>query len=133
MKRLIAAFALVFLSIAFAAEAQQPKHPEFGDRRLKIIDDPLRVSFIGEPGKLTRAQVQQAVEIAALAKDWKILSASDGRTELTTTKNGRHVLHVMVTYDASGCEIRYIDSVDMMYREVREKGRPVRVIHRNYN
>ena|SRR5581483_3252550 len=133
MQRILIVLVVVCLLSPPVADAQQPRRPEFGDRRLKVIDDPLRVAFMGDPGRLTKAQVQQAVEIAAIAKDWKILGASDGRTELSATKNGRHVLHVVVMYDATGCAINYIDSVDMMYEEQRQRGRAVRVIHRNYN
>lgn len=117
------------LSVATLAHAQA----EFGDRRLKLLEDPLSVRFTGDPAKISKAKMQQAIDIAALAKDWKVLKSDDGRFELQTTKNGRHVLHVNVTYGDSFCEIRYINSVDMMYKEMADRGRNVRVIHGNYN
>jgi hypothetical protein len=130
MKRVLAA-ALIGLLLSSPAYAQFSN--EYGDRRLKLLEDPLSVRFTGDPEKISKAKMQQAVEIAALAKDWKLLNAADGRFELQTTKNGQHVLHVMVTYGEAYCEIRYIDSVDMMYKEIADRGRNLRVIHGNYN
>jgi hypothetical protein len=121
---------LLALSVASLAHAQQP---EFGDRRLKLLEDPLSVRFTGDPDKSSKAKMRQAIDIAALAKEWKVLKSDDGRLELQTTKNGRHVLHVNVTYGDGFCEIHYIDSVDMMYKEMADRGRNVRVIHGNYN
>ena len=117
------------LSVATLAHAQA----EFGDRRLKLLEDPLSVRFTGDPAKISKAKMQQAIDVAALAKDWKVLKSDDGRLELQTTKNGKHVLHVNVMYGDGFCEIRYIDSVDMMYKEMADRGRDVRVIHGNYN
>jgi len=133
MKRLLLGTILMCLLVPLCAQAQRAGPPEFGDRRLKLIDDPLRATFLGDAAKVTQAQVREAIEVAALAKQWKIVNESDGRTELTTLKNGRHVLHVVVAYDASKLEVNYIDSVDMMYQEMPWRGRQVRVIHRNYN
>jgi len=117
------------LSVATLAHAQA----EFGDARLKVLEDPVSIRFTGDAAKIGKAQMQQAIDVAALAKDWKVLKSDDGRFELQATKNGRHVLHVNVTYGDSFCEIRYIDSVDMMYKEMADRDRNVRVIHGNYN
>jgi hypothetical protein len=116
-----------------AAYAQRGVAPEFGDRRLKLIDDPLRITFMGDPDKIDQEGVREAIGVAALAKDWKIVNQSDGRAELTTLKNGKHVLHIVVTYNAERLDVNYIDSVAMMYQEMLWRGRQVRVIHRNYN
>ena len=130
MKHIFTASLLV-LSVASSAYAQQ--HPEFGDRRLKLLEDPLSVTFTGNPQKIGKASMRQAIDVAALAKDWKVLKSDDGRFELQTTKNGKHVLNVNVTYGDGFCEIHYISSVDMMYKEMVDRGRNVRVIHGNYN
>ena len=131
MKRILTASLLV-LSAASLAYAQQ--QPEFGDRRLKLLEDPLSVRFTGDPQKVSQASMRQAIDIAALAKDWRILKSDDGRFELQTTKNGKHVLNVNVTYGDGFCEVHYISSVDMMYKETVDRGgRNVRVIHGNYN
>ena len=121
---------LLAVSVATLAHAQQA---EFGDRRLKLLEDPLSVRFTGNPAKISKAKMQQAIDIAALAKDWKVLKSDDGRFELQTTKSGKHVLHVNVTYGDGFCRIGYINSVDMMYKEMVDRGRNVRVIHGNYN
>jgi hypothetical protein len=130
MKRILAV-ALLGLVASPLAYAQAPDY--YGDRRLKLLEDPLSVRFSGDAEKISKAKMQQAIDIAALAKDWKVLNSSDGRFELQTVKNGQHVLHVMVTYGDGFCEIRYIDSVDMMYKEIQDRGRNLRVIHGNYN
>ena len=122
---------LLALSAAPLAYAQQ--YPEFGDRRLKLLEDPLSVTFTGDPQKIGKASMRQAIDVAALAKDWKVLKSDDGRFELQTTKNSKHVLNVKVTYGDGFCEIHYISSVDMMYKEMVDRGRNVRVIHGNYN
>jgi hypothetical protein len=125
--------AVSLLGVLISAPAYAQFSGEFGDRRLVMIEDPLQITFTGDPARLTKQHMQQAIEIAALVREWRILNNSDAGFELSTTKNGRHVLHVMVTYAAAGCQIRYLDSVDMMYKEIRQPGRSVRVIHRNYN
>jgi hypothetical protein len=61
------------------------------------------------------------------------MKSDDGRFELETTKNGKHVLRVNVTYGDGFCQIHYLSSVDMMYKEMVDRGRDVRVIHGNYN
>src|SRR5436190_10561361 len=91
MRRVFSAV-LLALSVAALAHAQA----EFGDPRLKVLEDPVSVRFTGDAAKSGKTQMQQAIDIAALAKDWKILKSDDGRFELQTTKNGRHVLHVNV-------------------------------------
>lgn len=130
MKHVVTAI-LLALSVAPLAYAQQ--QPEFGDRRLKVLEDPLSVRFTGDPQKASKAKLKEAIDIAALAKDWKVLKSDDSRFELQTTKNGKHMLHVNVMYGDGFCEIHYIESIDMMYKEMVDRGRDVRVIHGNYN
>jgi len=123
----------VILTVSVTSLVYAQQQPEFGDRRLKVLEDPLSVRFTGAPQKISKAKMQEAIDVAALAKDWKVLKSDDGRFELQTTKNGKHVLHVNVTYGEGFCEIHYINSVDMMYKEMVDRGRNVRVIHGNYN
>ena len=128
--KLVFSAVLLALSVASVAHAQPA---EFGDARLKLLEDPLRVRFTGDPDKISKSKMQQAISTGAHAKDWKVLKSDDGRFELQTTKNGRHMLQVRVTYADGFCEIHYVDSVNMMYKEMADRGRNVRVIHRNYN
>ncbi len=121
--------AVAVFSLPVPAQAQS----QFGDRRLAMIEDPLHVKFAGDAGKLTRQQMRQAIEMAALVREWRIVNASDDKFELTTIKNGKHFLHVIVPYSETGFEIRYLESTDMMYGNARDQGRTVRVVHRNYN
>ena len=121
--------AALLLWAPLAAQAQS----QFGDRRLAVIEDPLQVRFAGDPGKLTRQQMRQAIELAALVREWRIVNVSDEKFELSTIRNGKHFVHVVVPYSETGFEILYLESVDMMYGDARDQGRTVHVIHRNYN
>jgi len=106
-------------------------HPT--DFRLAPIDDPLRVTFFDDSTGLGTQRIKGAIAFGATAKDWKVLRELDGRTELTTTVRGKHVVHIIVVYDNASYEIRYLDSVNLMYEEQRENNRTQRLIHKNYN
>ena len=106
---------------------------DFGDFRIARIDDPLRSTFVGDPARLGKQVIQQAISAGALAKDWRVVREMEGRTELTTTVRGKHLAHVMVLYDDSRFEIQYLDSANLHYSEKREGNRTLRGIHKNYN
>lgn len=115
------------LGAAFAKANEQR------DFRLADIDDPLRSTFTGDPAGLGKPQIQQAIAFAAAAKNWQILKESDGRAELTSTVNGKHLMHVQIIYDNAGYDIVYLDSANLLFAETREFKRTSRVIHKNYN
>jgi len=127
MKRLIVVIAL---AAPFAALAQEPYY--LGDQRLAVIDDPLRVEF-RTVAALTREKIRQTIAMAATRGDWKVFAETDGRFELTRTVNSKHFMRIEVVYDASGYTVRYLDSNNLLYQEMRGSGRQVRAIHYNYN
>lgn len=126
MKWLAAAIALVApLAVMGAA-------PYLGDQRLAVIDDPLRVEFHGTPA-LTKEKIHQVIAIVAPSKDWKVLADADDRLVLTRTANNKHVMRIELVYDVPGYVIRYLDSSNLMYRELKQDGGEIRAIHRSYN
>lgn len=103
------------------------------DRRQAVMDNPLRSTFIGDPARLGKQQIQQAIGLAAKIRNWQILKESDGRIELMTTVNGKHVMHVQLIIDNAGYDIVYLNSAELLYAESWELKRPIRLIHKNYN
>ena len=133
MKRFTALLVTLFLCMPLANAAKDNNANEFGSFRIVLMVDPLRSTFAGGTEKVSKQKIQQAIAIGALAKDWKVLKELSGRTELTTTVNGKHVAHVMVVYDDTGFEIQYLDSTNLLYTEKQEGSRMVRGINKNYN
>jgi hypothetical protein len=108
---------------------------DLGDHRLALIDDPLRVDFKGAPSGLTKERIRQSIPLLAAIKDWKLVSESEGRVELTRTVSNKHRMNVEVTYDQNGYSIRYLDSVNLLYTDGGQetRGRGLRAVHKMYN
>ncbi|HUQ26550.1 MAG TPA: hypothetical protein VM140_12845 [Burkholderiales bacterium] len=122
----------LFLALALiAAPPPASRAQDLGDQRLAIIDDPLRVDFTA-PADFPAEQVREAIRRAAAARDWQV-SDSGARLELTRTIRSQHQMTVEVTWDERGYVIRYLRSVNLLYRDSDRTGRPLRAIHRNYN
>ena len=130
MKRCVGLSMIVLLSGPLAVLGQAA---EFRDSRLAAIDDPLRVEFQG--AGLTKQKIREVIAIVAPSRDWKLLAESDGRFELTRTVSNKHAMRIELAYDSSGYNIRYLESVNLLYKEQEQslKGRNVRAIHKNYN
>jgi len=131
MRRCIGLIAIVLLSGPLAVFGQSS---EFRDARLAVIDDPLRVEFQGG-GALTKEKIRQVIAIVAPSRNWKLLSESDGRFELTRTVSDKHMMRIELSYDQRGYDIRYLESVNLLYKDQERsiKGRDLRAIHKNYN
>src|SRR5258706_9521102 len=129
MKRLLGVIALL-APLAVLAQSS-----EFQDSRLAAIDDPLRVEFQAGAGEPTKEKMRQVIAIVASSRDWKTLSESDGRFELTRTVSGKHTMRIELTYNQGGYAIRYLDSVNLLYQDRQQTltGRNARAIHKNYN
>lgn len=117
----------VLLLAPLAAAAQ-----DLGDQRLAFIEDPLRIEF-GSSAQATPEQIRDAIGRAAAARDWQIANESGTRLELARTVSGKHQMNVAITHDAGGYSLRYLRSVNLLYREKDYDGTQVRAIHRNYN
>jgi hypothetical protein len=115
----------VALLLAPLAAAAAPY--DLGDRRLALIDDPLRAEAQSQLGK---EKVSEAIAGAALSKGWKLLAQTDGGAQLSLSVRDQHLMKIEVAYDAAGYRIRYLESVNLLYRELPHG---LRAIHRNYN
>jgi hypothetical protein len=132
MKRCLGLIVIALLWGPFSVLGQSS---EFSDSRLAVIDDPLRVELQGGAGAPTQEKIRQVIAIVAPSRDWKVVSESDGRFELTRTVSGKHTMRVELTYDQSGYDIRYLESINLLYNEQERsmRGRNLRAIHKNYN
>jgi hypothetical protein len=101
---------------------------DLGDRRLALIDDPLRIKFqsANAPG---REKMRQAIAAGTAAHGWQLSAETDGRMQMTRSVR-QHSMSVELTYDADGYVIRYLESSNLLYREPKPG---LRAIHRSYN
>jgi len=120
MKRLVL---IVLLAASFAALAQG---------RMAPINDPVKVEF-KSPAGMTMDRLHDLITVAAASRQWKRVADGDGRMELSFTFNEKHQMRVEVGYDPRGYTVKYLDSVNMAYREQLVDGQPARVIHKRYN
>jgi len=117
------------LAMPLTAAAQA----SLGDGRLALIDDPVQVTFPAEV-VLAPERLHDKIDTALAAKGWRIESEQPGRMELLRVHNrDRHTIRVELSYDARSYVIRYVESNNLLYGERTVNGRPVRVIHKNYN
>ncbi len=127
MKRAMLCFtALLLVSFAHAAKY------DLGSPRLALIDDPVQVQFQGG-AEASKEKFRQAIAFITASKDWSIASESDGRMELTRTVRGQHFVKVELTYDPRGFRVRYLESTNLLYENLKRSGAMLRVIHKNYN
>ena len=105
---------------------------DFGDRRLAPLEDPVRVEFpIGAAPSAEK--LREVVAAVAPSREWRVLSQADGRLELERSVRGKHMLRVALVQDPRGCSLRYLESLNLMYREFERHGEKLRLIHHNYN
>jgi hypothetical protein len=106
---------------------------DLGDSRLAPLDDPYSVRFQGGPPEVTREKIAQAIKSIGATRGWTVAREAEGRMDLTLLVRGQHEASVEVEYDASAYSLRYVRSVNLLYREQLRSGVALRVIHRNYN
>jgi len=124
----------MFLLLAlFAGQAVAQGNLDLGDRRIDAIDDPLRIELSPNAAPPGMARLRAAVEEGARAREWQVKALGPDRWELEREVRGQHRVTVAVLCEESGCEIAYLDSVNLLYGERTLSGAPVRAIHRNYN
>ena len=115
-------FTLLLLPLAATAQM-------LDDQRLAVIEDPLQIEFPAVPVE----KVRQAIVTAAFGQGWEVTSESLTRFELSRKIRGQHELAVEISYDADVYTIRYLSSINLLYREKDRSGAPLRAIHHNYN
>lgn len=118
------------LVMALAAPARADY--EFGDRRLAPLEDPVRVAF--PAGAAPSAEkLREVVNTVAPSREWRVVSPPGGGVELERSVRDKHMLRVALDQDARGYSLRYLQSVNLMYREDERYGDKLRLIHHNYN
>ena len=128
MKRIMLGFAILLFAPFARADSV-----DLGDLRLALIDDPVRIEFQAGVTAPSMDRMRQTIAIIAGTKDWKVAAETEGRTELMRLVRGTHMVKVAVTYDQSGCRIRYLQSDNLLYKELQQSGAGLRAIHKNYN
>ncbi|HZS68887.1 MAG TPA: hypothetical protein VFA72_17390 [Burkholderiales bacterium] len=117
----------IVMALALPARADY----DFGDRRLAPLEDPLRVEF--SPGAAPSAEkLREVVASVAPAREWRVMQ-SGGRLELEKSVRNKHLLRVALEQDARGFSLRYVESLNLMYREFERYGEKLRLVHQNYN
>lgn len=106
---------------------------DLGDVRLAPIDDPYSIRFQPGSSEVTKEKIAEAIKLIGTSRGWTVASEADGRMGLKLLVRGQHEAAVQVEYDASGYSVRYLGSVNLLYRDQLREGVWLRVIHRNYN
>jgi len=115
----------LLLSQSLAADAEPYN---LGSFRLAPIDDPWRLEFQPGAKPVTGQDIEQVVKIVGATRGWKVAGSTEGRMQLTNV-----TMSVELTYDATGYGIRYLQSTNLLYKELANSGGTLRVIHGNYN
>lgn len=119
------AFAWCLLVVPPLAGAQAL---DLGDRRVDAIVDPLRIE-----AKTSLERMREAVVNGGSSRYWHVKATGEDQWELMLEVSGKHRITVAVLCDAEGCDIGYLDSINMLYSERVQSGAKVRAIHKNYN
>jgi|SRR5882672_5269589 len=125
-----AAAFLVSLLLA-SSTAAQAGSLDLGDRRLEVIDDPVRIAFA--PGGPGTERIAEAVEKAGSRQGWQVTAQGPGQWKLEREEANKHRATVALLCDSASCTINYTDSINLLYRDRRQSGAPLRAIHRTYN
>ncbi|HET7200916.1 MAG TPA: hypothetical protein VFI80_08925 [Burkholderiales bacterium] len=121
-------FSVLLLSQGLAAHADSYRL----GFRLAPIDDPWRIEFQPGAKQVTGSDFEQVVRIAGATQGWKVVTAAQGRMELTNVIRD-HTMSIEMSYDTNGYGIRYLRSTNLKYEEQARSGGTLRVIHSNYN
>ena len=116
------------MALAAAARADY----DFGDRRLAPMEDPVRLEFAAGAAP-SAEKLREVVAAVAPSRQWRIASQASGRIELERSVRNKHMLRVALEHDARGLRLRYVESLNLMYRELERQGDKLRLIHHNYN
>ena len=103
-----------------------------GASRVAVIDDPWRIEFQDGTKQVTRQDIEQVVKIVGATQGWKVVNSTEGRMELMKVIRD-HTMSIAASYDATGYGIRYLQSTNLLYKELANSGGTLRVIHSNYN
>lgn len=82
----------------------------------------------------TADQVRQAIEAAAMARDWEVREVAPGQLVASLLVRNKHQVSADISYSPVAYSIRYRDSVNMKYKAGdAASGKALGVIHPFYN
>lgn len=117
MKKMMAGLALAL--VFGAAQA----------RSAVALVEPERVVVAATPDSLTADQVKQAIVRGGAKYDWAVVREEAGKIQLKYVKQNKHEVVVDISYDATGFQVRYVNSINMKYEVVNGTA----MIHPFYN
>ena len=120
------------LALAAAIPARADTNYDFGDVRLAPLADPVQVSYAAGAAP-SAEKLREVVAVVAPSRDWRVVSQADGRMELERNVRNKHEMRVELLYDERGFRLRYLSSVNLMYRDYQSGAAKLAVIHHNYN
>ena len=124
---------LVWLAMLLGFPAAAQDAVDFGDGRVTLMNDPVRIRYAPGAKPPAPERLRRAIDIAAAGREWLVVSETPNGAELMREVRGRHQVKLGVSCAAAGCDIRYLDSADLLYREKEIAGAKLRGIHKNYN
>jgi len=123
---------LPLVLLVFALPARAENTYDFGDVRLAPLADPVQVSYAAGAAP-SAEKVREVVAVVAPSRDWRVVSQSEGRMELERSVRDKHQMRVELRYDQGGFRLRYLSSMNLMYRDYQRGAAKLPVIHHNYN
>jgi hypothetical protein len=120
----------LLFAVVMALAAPARADYDFGDRRLAPLEDPVRVEFPAGAAP-SPEKLREVVAAVAPSREWRVVSQPAGRLELERSVRNKHMLRVELRYDERGFDLRYLESLNLMYREYSLDR--LRLIHHNYN
>lgn len=118
-KAVIVALALG-LTLATGAHAARSAVP---------LVEPARVALIAGGAKASDEAVKNAIIAGGAERGWTVVSSEPGKLRLKFNKHDKHEVVVDALYDATGYQLKYVDSKNMKY----ENGANGPMIHPFYN
>jgi hypothetical protein len=117
-----AATVALTLSLALAAGADAARRP------VPLVE-PARVELVTDSAKANEESVKNAIIAGGAEFEWVVVSSEPGKLRLKYNKQNKHEVMVDAVYDATGYQIKYVDSMNMQYQKT-ENGM---VIHPFYS
>jgi hypothetical protein len=121
---------VLFLSLTFPADADNTY--DFGDVRLAPLADPVQVSYPAGAAPSVE-KLREVVAVVAPSRDWRVVSESEGRMALERNVRNKHEMRVELRHDPRGFRLRYVSSVNLLYRDYQHGAAGFALIHHNYN
>lgn len=109
------------LSLALAAGA-------YATRSAVPLIEPARIELAASSANADVEAVKNAIVVGGAVLNWTVVSSEPGKLRLQFSKQGKHIVVVDATYDATGYQLKYVSSTNMKYEETDGP-----VIHPFYN